>query len=486
MVRRKYHNLYACQSSQSSRDGDKTLRASTSRATFLSSTNHVVAFPSTNRFDCSDADWNRYLTQGWDNVVWNKDPEAWAEALEQAGCGRVELPEPRMGDLDIQVHPIFARLNWVQAMSNDLWEVLLPSLRLASKLLLSQPAMAFFRQIQFGIEQKTVSGRTYLHYVKPRDPNIQDSEVRSSLDALGSRLQLLFAATPSKISSCQIHAAHCVSHYHFGRDYFIRGDVSSLPEDDGQFQYLLINQAYADYLTTYARKRVKGEDTSASDFVRATFCLASSLVHEVGHAFYARNRMDINENYDEPFFDLAQHDAEPELGHALEYAIFGVSITACIHPEHGVALEWQPIVKQQVGDSVAVIDENYLNYPIDPRWMHGLLTKNFWHRVENAPYEEQLRPLMVPTNVSHGATLDPKTRNWVWRTRKTDLTRFGTNLNRAALAKKVKLLKQREVRIVKPRIVRVTTGKHTTRAKRDDSRKTALLEISVAAGEPIA
>jgi hypothetical protein len=439
--------------------------------------------PVIKRFDCPDSDWNRYLTQGWENVVWNKDPEAWAEDLNEAGCGQAELPDPHLGDLVNQVHPMFARLNWVQGFSEDLWEVLLPSLKLASKMLLSEPALAFFRRVLFSIEKKTESRRTHLHYTELQDPSTEDNEVRTSLDALSCRLQLLFAATPSKESSWQIHAAHCVSHHHFGRDYFIRGDVSNLSDDDGQFQYLLINQAYANYFTAYAQKRKIGESTSPSDFVRSTFCLAASLVHEIGHAFYARDRINRDENYSEPYFDLAQHNPEPELGYALEYALFGVSINACVHPEHGAALEWQPIVKQQVGDCVAVIDENYLNYAIDPRWMYSLLTKDFWDKVEDKPVEEQMRAIMIPTDVTFGATLDPKTRNWIWRKRRAELTRFGTKLNCAALAKKVKALKQRKVRGEKTRIVRAIAGTYSTRAKKEHASKLALLGSVVDAGE---
>jgi hypothetical protein len=471
MARRKQQIVHSCPLDQSNRNGSLISKLSIS--------------PVTKRFDCLDSDWNTYLTQGWDNVVWNKEPEAWAEELDQAGCGQVELPDPSMGDLDNQVHPIFARLNWVQGFSNDLWAVFLPSLRLASKMVLSEPALAFFRRVQFGVEKKTNFGRTYLDYIPPQDARSENAEVRSSLDALSCRLQLLFAATPSEESTRQIHAAHCVSHLHFGRDYFIRGEISSLPEDDGQFQYLLINQAYADYLTSYTRKLKTGKSTSPSDFVRTTFCLAASLVHEIGHAFYARDRMSRNEDYTEPFFDLAQHNPEPELGYALEYALFGVSINACIHPEHGVALEWQPIVKQQVGDCVALIDENHLNFPIDPRWMYSLLKKSFWDQVERESVEEQLRALMVPTDVSFGATLDLRTRHWVWRKRKTEITRFGKRLNGMALAKKVKALKQRKGSVDKTRIVRGTAGISMTRAKKAYVRKVALLETSVAAGELI-
>jgi hypothetical protein len=133
MARCQQQTLHNCQKGQSNRDGNLT--------------SGISIPPAIRRFDCTGLDWNKYLTQVWDNVIQNKDPKAWIEDLEQAGSGQADLPDPQMCDLENQVHPIFARLNWVQGTSEDLWKVLLPSLRLASRMVLSEPACAFFQRV---------------------------------------------------------------------------------------------------------------------------------------------------------------------------------------------------------------------------------------------------------------------------------------------------------------------------------------------------
>jgi hypothetical protein len=388
-------------------------------------------------YDCKEpADWDQYLTQGWKCVLWNNDPEGWAKYLEQAGCGQAKLGGPEFGNLNNDIHPIFARKNWVQGIDDSLWEILSPALRLASKLLLSKIALAFFRQVLFGVECQA-GKRTYLHYVAPENTQDQEEEARSCLDALGAKLHLLFAATPAKHSDGQIHALHCVSHRHFGQDYYLRGNLERLPEDNGKSHFLLINQAYAEYFTEYTWKQQTLESSSPCDFVRTTFSLASALVHEIGHAFYVRDRIDGDEDYLEPYFDLTQHDMTGELGCALEFLIFGVQINPAVHPQYGAQLEWHPVVKEVIGDCIEVIDTNHLIFPMNPTWMYSLMTQEFWNLLESKPVDSQLHGLFVPKAVNFGATLHPRTKKWAWRTRKAELTRFGTRVNEVALAEKV-------------------------------------------------
>jgi hypothetical protein len=59
--------------------------------------------------------------------------------------------------------------------------------------------------------------------------------------------------------------------------------------------------------------------------------LASTLNHEtVGHAFYAHNRTEEVENYEEPFYTLDQRDS-PELGLALKHSLWGTYMNAIIY-----------------------------------------------------------------------------------------------------------------------------------------------------------
>jgi Tfp pilus assembly protein PilV len=457
----------------SNEDGDKSPRTTKDGAGDIGPTSTDYS-----HYDCSDADWDGYLTRGWKNVLWNNpDFEAWEAQLRQAGFGRkAAISDPEGGDLTNEIHPVFARQQWVQDIPDDLWEILSPVLRLASKMLLSKTALSFFRRVLYGTECRG-GARTYLHYEAPVDVEDQEHEVRRCLRLLAQKLR--FPETEP-----QTHAVHCVSHHHFGKEYFIRDGLDKLPEDNGQSHFLLINQAYAELFTLYARRRRDSESIAPSDLLRATFSLATSLVHETGHAFYARDRIDGDESYAEPFFDLQQHDENVELGSALEFQMFDVLVSTVVHPRQGVQLEWQPVVKQLVGEYVEVLrgSKNHLTLPMDPTWMHSLTTQAFWDELETKPTTEQLKGLYVPTEVDFGATFDFKAKIWKWKQSAGALTRYGRTLNERALAKKVRSRKQREKRKkAQQPTLRVTAGRYGLRSK--TGRIDSLL--SIAAG-PIA
>ncbi|EAT82286.1 hypothetical protein SNOG_09951 [Parastagonospora nodorum SN15] len=434
-MKRSYHKhrwtealfLLNCQRSMSNEDGNNSPRTTKDGDGDKRprSTNY-------SHYDCGDADWDGYLTRGWKNVLWNNpDFGAWESQLHQAGCGRkADISDPEEGDLTNEIHPVFARQQWVQDIPDDSWEILSPVLRLASKMLLN----GYYMVLSAG------------EAGAPVDVGEQENEVRRCLELLARKLRLLFAATPNKPESSedpetepQTHAVHCVSHHHFGKEYFIRDGLDKLPEDNGQFHFLLINQAYAELFTSYARRRRDSEPTSPSDLVRATFSLATSLVHETGHAFYARDRTDGDESYAEPFFELQQHDENVELGSALEFQMFNVLVNTVVHPWQGVQLEWQPVVKQLVA---------------------------FWDELETKPTTEQLKGLYVPTEVEFGATFDSKAKVWTWKQSPGALTRCGRTPNESALAKKVRSRKQREKRKkAKQPKLSVAAGRYGLRSK---------------------
>jgi hypothetical protein len=67
--------------------------------------------------------------------------------------------------------------------------------------------------------------------------------------------------------------------------------------------------------------------------------LVSTVIHEIGHAFYARNRTDGFEEYLEPYFHRDQTDCTPELGSALDFLIYGTNSNTIIDPVQSGYLE---------------------------------------------------------------------------------------------------------------------------------------------------
>jgi len=81
-------------------------------------------------------------------------------------------------------------------------------------------------------------------------------------------------------------------------------------------------------------------------------------VHETGHALYARHRVDGDEDYAEPYFDLDQpfhNEGDGELGFALENILFKDVLQTIIHPKTGVEVEWVPILKARVDKEVVTV-----------------------------------------------------------------------------------------------------------------------------------
>jgi hypothetical protein len=152
---------------------------------------------------------------------------------------------------------------------------------------------------------------------------------------LSQKLCLVFTAIGPDVDEApgQCHGIHYVSQKKLGTRVFLRpGQADKLPVDTGKVHYLALNEAYREYFASST------ERTPSKD-LRTRFLLASTLNHEtVGHAFYAHNRTEEVENYEEPFYTLDQRDS-PELGLALEHSLWGTYMNAIISPRSGGHVE---------------------------------------------------------------------------------------------------------------------------------------------------
>jgi hypothetical protein len=94
--------------------------------------------------------------------------------VRKMGFDGVLLSEPVMGDLENTINSVFAPDNWpledfTSNPNSDLWVALKPALRLASHMLTSKAALAFFRRLRFGVE--TVNEETHETYLDYEDPS---------------------------------------------------------------------------------------------------------------------------------------------------------------------------------------------------------------------------------------------------------------------------------------------------------------------------
>lgn len=355
--------------------------------------------------------------------------------LDAEGYGEIRLRRrlPR-GDLQNDIHPLFAPArfpleDFTASSDSKLWKDLEPALRLASRLLLSAPSMEFFRKLKYGSQVTDPNtGRTYLQDIPNFPIDQANKAVLQDLHALSTKLNLVFAAIkPNPEDDAQVHAIHYVSQADFNRRVFLRGDTSRLPPDTGTSHYIVINEAYHAYFTrSYKRTQTK-------DF-RTRFLLATTLVHEVAHAFYARDRNDGWEDYVEPFFDLEQGDAGSELGCALDFHLYGAELSSIVDPVKGGYVEYYPIINfwktQDVcaaATATATTDfaktttqemvrlPSYVIYPVNSMWIIRWFLEEVWCALDASTLQEQLAAFNMPR--SNWAFVRPdlcSLANWKW------------------------------------------------------------------------
>ena len=372
---------------------------------------------------CNDADWHAYVNHRPSEL--NITP--WMKKVRQMGFDDIYLHGPRMGDLTNAIHPVFAPANFpledfVSNPTSDLWKTLEPALRLASRMLTSKAALAFFRRLRFGLEtDNPETNTTYFEYSEPpqHDRDLQEKTIQHDLQVLSRRIQWLFCAYKPDINASaseaedHVHAITLMSQDWFGKKIFFRGDVSKLPSATSGNLYVALNYAYREY----AEHTTCSKNTACA-YARFAHSFAFTVVHEVAHAYFAHHTKVDHEEWNEPLIDLLQHDGGDlgELGLALELALFRDSIKTIIHPQDGITMQSEPVTKGLVSKSVVHVD-GHLIFPVDPVWLHSLLTTEFWDLVDHMDDQEQLQALYIQ-EVQQGIciTMDEhRNEQWGWR-----------------------------------------------------------------------
>jgi hypothetical protein len=231
-------------------------------------------------------------------------------------------------------------------------------------MLTSAPVLSYFRTLKYGVAYADQEvDRTY--FVSADIPSFSVEEVNANimqdLLSLSEKLYFLFTAIKPE-GQAQTHAIHYVSPSVFGERVFLHptdDDVSRLPADDGKSHYIALNAAYRSYLTSSTVR-------TATKDMRTRWLFASTLIHEVGHAFYARNREDEFEDYAKPFFHRDQTHTTPELGNALDNLIYGTHLNTIIDPVDGGYVEHWCVPAARKG-KVMVTTENHVISPIASR-----------------------------------------------------------------------------------------------------------------------
>lgn len=368
-----------------------------------------------NKFDCSDDQWTKCVAFEGSFLIapWN----GWEDKINASGYGTLATEDLSQSDLANAIHPLFLpdQFIWAEALPEiDLYRKIQPAMTLASRMLLSAPVMAFLRRVRYGSEVQISDTKRNLLVASANEkrPNANVA-VQYDLVQLSQKLKLGFGAVLSKERDSQIHALHNVSQKSFGRNFFVRWN--HIPEDDNKTHYLVINETYRQYFKSSQHRTVDRD-------IKMHWSLATTLVHEIAHAFYARHRTDGVENYAEPLYSLEQcTDDEGELGEALDLMLYGVHWESCIHAEFGAAFQWTPNMTVLKG-SKARRAESCVTFPVCPTYVHSWFLEKTWKDMEQNTVAEQVVAFYVPESnwgaVRESIGLKADVENYYWTPRR--------------------------------------------------------------------
>lgn len=242
------------------------------------------------------------------------------DILDSLGYGELADKSLPVANLKNSIHPLISTRAFIEdsydiTAQSRLWDGLRPALQLASRMLISAPVMAILRRRKYGQEiphrhgSRTPGFRSYYKIVKPstqEDHPSADACVMQDLMRLARKLRFVFGAIkPGSCDAAQIHALHCVSPEEVGRRAFVRCDPFDIPMSTYEYHYIAINETYGQYFK-HAPRRTLSRDR------RPQWSLAVTLIHEMIHAYYARDRVDGKEGYHEPWYDRASADIDEQ------------------------------------------------------------------------------------------------------------------------------------------------------------------------------
>ncbi|KAF2026891.1 hypothetical protein EK21DRAFT_92017 [Setomelanomma holmii] len=371
------------------------------------------------QYGCSDEDWNSYVTPNARLSIKHFMPQ-----VTKMRCHDYAIEGNPTGDLTNPIHAMFASTNWPMEQftgnsDSELWKAIEPVLRLASRMITSRAALSFFRRIRFGLETPCPPGEplkppNYVAYTEPvKDVLLpQEKQVREDLASLAEHIQWAFGAIkiPSEPPGPCTHGITVIGHTEFGKTIFFKGDDSVLRGLKDRCLTVVLNHAYKDF--------IQKESPNACAYARWAFSLAFTMIHEIAHAFYASIKSINHEDWLEPLISLEQHDGtrKGELGMALEAALFKDTISTIIHPREGVSIQREPVIKALVGEKLVHLP-GHLIFPVDPWWLHRLLTTEFWDDVNNLSRKKQLSALCMPA-LDQGICItmnENRYEQWGWR-----------------------------------------------------------------------
>ncbi|KAF2111600.1 hypothetical protein BDV96DRAFT_603182 [Lophiotrema nucula] len=345
------------------------------------------------KITCSEAKWNRLLNDPGHGLKIHIVKGELMKLATQGGGLSVE----GLSDLDNDIPTLLDQRNWpmidwTTEENSKLWAAMLPCLRLVGKLMEERKVKDYFRHLALGEvvyrrdvknsanedreNQGEKNGKPECKYIRETAvertarKNNDYSSVEAGFQVLMRKGMSFHFGLATLKDGFQCQGCCCQGEEHFPHNVCLKEDSTNFPrgKDKG---HIILHDAL--------RVALLNENLSKEQKVLTMFNTASTLFHELGHAFWSRHR-DAGDPWEpEPCYDY--FDLRAELGEALEIEAFGVLFAAVTTTEQGSDIEWQPLLRGSV-DEQAVATNSHLSFPLDPKWCLHLFSKKKWQEME--------------------------------------------------------------------------------------------------------
>lgn len=246
------------------------------------------------------------------------------ERLNLYGC--ISRVGPLMESLlENEIAPIFALDRWATGPSQldkHSYNRLYLALRLATLFLTEDCTLAWFAHYTYGRRKTTASGRTYISPTQYSQSEEARDEVRSELHALGKDLSLMlrpaFGEDDEEYDE-EYGATYCstiqLPFFHLFHEF----DWALIARPHRHHPIIVLHNDFHGYFSQSL------EHADVDTWLRTQFLFATTLVHEVCHAY----SMWLNIEQEEPLF--RKGDIEAELGYSWETEVLGYICNPIFH-----------------------------------------------------------------------------------------------------------------------------------------------------------
>ncbi|KAF2871452.1 hypothetical protein BDV95DRAFT_606893 [Massariosphaeria phaeospora] len=284
-------------------------------------------------------------------------PEPWYSIFYE--CPMMGLEEFNDGI----IHSIFRRSNWITDLPKmDMaYEAMRPALRVATEFLMHDEFMDWWVHVRFA-ELTDYSRKTYLENRSKKAGPEAKQQVKEELQAFADKVRFTWS-TPAPPQGAL--AFHCptipILAWHIGDRKLAEGYANRYHQNPYIRSTIFLDMGWY--------HRILADGPTVNQNLRCQMHLATTLLHELGHAWYSQWQTERVE----PFAYVS--DLVPEMGFSLEIALFG----ALLEGADARMTSLLPLVSKRIEDRWPVPVDIFTLVPMT--WVQQWFQKRTWQDI---------------------------------------------------------------------------------------------------------